>query len=503
MDHLHPGPGNERKFASHCVPYSGGSERRSGRPIQEKPDRNRMGVRPKVLLVDNPEVGSSTGRPLRHTRQQESSGLHLSSPGPSGGWSRRLHGRLEPLGHRLLVPTYGHAFKSAASLGVLSRDSAHCNTVLALESVVHSSGLQSQGKAPVPRSSVVSDHWRQEIFQSIRSLEPPSLLEVMTCYYSRKFSKESASILVQAIRASTTRQYQSIWASFCSFLRTSQASGITVETVLAYLRFLFNQKKLAPATLSAYRSALAKPLLFIFDIDVSKQPFVDAIRAFFNIRPNRPVSRIAWSLDNVLNYILSNSLPRSSVLRESLMSTAFLLALATGRRVSELNALLRTDKFLQFDKEKVTLFPNPNFLAKNEDPSHRWDPIVISRLRDEEGGPHPLCPVAALQHFLRLSQSSSSQKLFVHPSSLQGLTINKLRWYLCKIVKLSNPSSIPKCHDIRKMAASFAFFGQMSLEDILSLSGWRSINVFRKHYLVDIQAISNQFVVYGKPHHSR
>ena len=183
------------------------------------------------------------------------------------------------------------------------------------------------------------------------------------------------------------------------------------------------------------------------------------------------------------------------------MSRAFPLALATGRRVSELNALLRTDKFMQFDGEKVTLFPNPNFRVKNVDPSHRWDPIEFGRLRDEEGGPHPLCPVVALRHYLRLSESSLARG-FSFIRLLFRCLPSITAMVFVQNSNLSNPTSIPKCHDIRMMAASFAFFGQMSLYDIPSLSGWRSISVFREHYLVDIQVISNHFVVYGKPHHT-
>ena len=64
---------------------------------------------------------------------------------------------------------------------------------------------------------------------------------------------------------------------------------------------------------------------------------------------------------------------------------------------------------------------------------------------------------------------------------------------------MSNPRSIPKSHDIRKMAASFGFFRSMSLEEVCSFAGWRSVKVFRKHYLIDIEALANSAVILGKP----
>ena len=324
------------------------------------------------------------------------------------------------------------------------------------------------------------------------------MLAAMKDIYSRLYSAESAEVLVRSIRRSTEGQYQSIWGTFCSFLRSLDPPWVSQETILSFLRYLFFDRKLAPSTVSSYRSALAKPLLLLFHIDVSANPFVDCIRALFNLRPSSPSRKFSWSLDRVLDFILSNSLFNSLVVESSLMCSLFLLSLASGKRVSELSACLRLDEFLTFSDDSLTLYPNPNFLAKNEDPARRWDPLVIPRLKDEEGGPHPLCPVAAISHYLSLTSSTSSQRLFVHPVSMGDITIHKLRWYLCKIIKRSNPGSIPKAHDLRKMAATFAFFSHVSLSEICSLVGWKSIRTFKRHYLMQIQSLSSKILVMGK-----
>ena len=66
---------------------------------------------------------------------------------------------------------------------------------------------------------------------------------------------------------------------------------------------------------------------------------------------------------------------------QSLYVGVFLLALATGNRVSELHSILRGEEFMEFSNLGVRLFPNPNFLAKNEKPDVRRKPIFISRLK--------------------------------------------------------------------------------------------------------------------------
>ena len=179
------------------------------------------------------------------------------------------------------------------------------------------------------------------------------------------------------------------------------------------------------------------------------------------------------------------------------MLTAFLLALATGGRLSELHALLRAEDFLSFEEQGVSLFPNPNFLSKNENPGDRRGPIFISCLRHKDGSPHPLCPVFNLRKFLALSRQSPSIKLFVKPSDLTELPLSKLRWFICKFIRLAEPGSFPKGHDLRKIASSFAFFRHMTLEEICSLTGWSSFRVFKRHYLRNIEAVKSSIVVLG------
>ena len=177
--------------------------------------------------------------------------------------------------------------------------------------------------------------------------------------------------------------------------------------------------------------------------------------------------------------------------------TSFLLSLATGSRVSELNSLLRGEEFLEFSNFGVTLFPNPNFLAKNEKPDSRRSPIFIARLKLPGGAPHPLCPVMNLERYLRLSRDTVSVKLFVNPVTLKDLSVNKLRYFLCKFIRMADPTMCPKTHDLRKMASSYAFFKSMKIQDICELVGWSSIRVFKKHYMKDIEAISASVICLG------
>ena len=273
---------------------------------------------------------------------------------------------------------------------------------------------------------------------------------------------------------------------------------ITVERVLAYLRFMFMEKNLAPTTVATYKEALAKPLRLIFGTDVSINSFHDFIKALHNIRPAAPMTKVSWSLDKVLCFAISEQFSAEKSLLNSLYITAFLLALATGSRVSELHSVLRGEEYMEFSDLGVTMFPNPNFLAKNEAPNARRTPIFISRLKSDQGEQHPLCPVGNLELYLKLSSATKSIKLFVHPSSLTELSVHKLRYFICKFIRSANPGSFLKSHDLQKLATSYAFFQSMSTQEICDLVGWSSVRVFKKHYLKQITAVSSSIICLGK-----
>ena len=102
-----------------------------------------------------------------------------------------------------------------------------------------------------------------------------------------------------------------------------------------------------------------------------------------------------------------------------------------------------------------------------------------------------------IERFLVLSKDTLSVKFFVHPVTLKDLSVSKLRYFLCKFIRMGDPSVCPKTHDLRKLASSFAFFKAMKIQDICELVGWSSIRVFKKHYLKHIQALSSSIICLG------
>ena len=115
------------------------------------------------------------------------------------------------------------------------------------------------------------------------------------------------------------------------------------------------------------------------------------------------------------------------------------------------------------------LRPSPDFLAKNEDPFLRRQPWRISPI---PGVDNSLYPVATTQGYLQRTADLQSGSLFRHHLSGKPLTICGTRCCLTSIIKKHNPESIPKTHDLHKMASLLAFFEGMTFPDIASMTGW-------------------------------
>ena len=446
-------------------------------------------------------MGDAPSGPIRHQGKLSGSDVYLSDSGSIGGGSRCLFSGLEQVDSGVSFPSGSYDFEGFSSSGDLQRTSSVCNPGLTEPDLVSSDSVQGQVLSGSGEPIPVSIGGHDTFLQHLKSVPPLTLLEFMKMVYSNLYSSESSEILVQCVRVSTGRQYQSVWSNFCSFIRSKNILVISTESGLSYLRYLFKEKNLSPNTVATYKAALGKPLKMAFGIDVGGSPFPEFIKALHNIKPSVPVTRIMWSIDKVLNLALMDEYMVNPSIVNSLSVTAFSLSLATGSRVSELHAVMRGKEFLEFSDLGVKLFPNPAFLAKNEAPNSRRPPIFISRLRQEGTRPHPLCPVRNLEVYIELTKQTNSCKLFVNPVSLMDLSLHKLRWFLCKFIRKANPHVFPKTHDLRKYASSYAFFNCMNMQEVCNLVGWSSIRVFRKHYLKEIDAISSSFMCLGREIH--
>ena len=149
---------------------------------------------------------------------------------------------------------------------------------------------------------------------------------------------------------------------------------------------------------------------------------------------------------------------KNLTLDKRLNKRLFLIALATGDRVSKLAAMSRAPSCLQvaFKLASVTLTPTPTFIAKNERDSHVFTPITIPALTKSKSH-HPICPVKALKEYGVYTKGEDHQALWVHPVMGKKLSKANIVTRLVKLIQEANPGTIAKAHDIRKWAATVRF----------------------------------------------
>ena len=196
---------------------------------------------------------------------------------------------------------------------------------------------------------------------------------------------------------------------------------------------------------------------------------------------------------------------RKASLKHLTFKMVFLLVLGSGKRRSEIHAWVNRNIRHQLDWSKVSLSPPPCFLSKNQlarEGPGSVAPVVIptlaptldSSLKEDRS----LCPVRALHYYLDKTKDLKDKKEQVFVSFKKNFNkdispstiFSWIKQTVLLCYQLSDQESLTlhqvRAHDVRAFAASKAFQGGVSLEQILSACHWKSHNTFTQFYLKDV-----------------
>ena len=177
----------------------------------------------------------------------------------------------------------------------------------------------------------------------------------------------------------------------------------SLAKIADFLFWLRRSKKLSVSAVLGYRSMLSTVFRTVLP-EISTSPIIrDLLRSFQVEVPCRSVRPPSWDLIKVLEYLRSPLFePLSSAsLRDLTRKTLFLVALATAKRVGELQAL---SHIVSFSSTSAGLSYVPEFLAKTETavrPLPRT--FAIQSLGDFAAGLHEdllLCLVHSLSGYV-------------------------------------------------------------------------------------------------------
>ena len=191
---------------------------------------------------------------------------------------------------------------------------------------------------------------------------------------------------------------------------------------------------------------------------------------------------------------------KEASLKHLTFKTFFLLALGSRKRRSEIHAWLHKNIRHQSDWSKVSLYPSPSFLSKNQLSKEGPDsvaPVVIPALvptLDKSLKGDSLCvqsePFAITWSGPQILGRTRTWSLSPSRKALITTISSWIKQTVILCYELSDQEALTlhqaKAHDVRAFTASKAFQSGVSLEQILSACHWKSHNTFTQFYLKDV-----------------
>ena len=213
-------------------------------------------------------------------------------------------------------------------------------------------------------------------------------------------------------------------------------------------------------------------------------------RSFKRERPIQHKHVVDWDIRLVLSFFQSGRFRDWSRLsdRELTLKTLFLVALATGKRRSELHALSTEVKWIKGGLRTAELTPVADFVSKTHMAMAglgALKPIVLRSLDDMAGSEGKeeklLCPVHTLAYYLERSKeyrSECQKRLFISYRRGMSKDISKqtILAYLKEAILMAYDQKGSamgvvgvhvKAHSVRHVATSLSALKHYSMEDVL------------------------------------
>lgn len=246
-------------------------------------------------------------------------------------------------------------------------------------------------------------------------------------------------------------------------------------------------KGLAYNTIAGYRSAISEYHDYVDGAPIGSHPDISkAIQAIFIKNPPPIHSDEPIDLAPSLDYIRKLGDNSEMTVRNLSIKTAFLLALVTACRPSDihkidLSSMHVTDTTYSFD----CVMPKEYKIARSHSTSTSKSPIkriFIEAYKDDS----QLCPYDALHTLLsrttswRISTKQQNSLFLINREPHSPAAIETIAGWIKTVVRVSSSSSSAK--DMRVLSAFFLQNAGADLASVLSLGNWSSNSVYQRFY---------------------
>ena len=342
-----------------------------------------------------------------------------------------------------------------------------------------------------------------------RSFQSVPVLHQFQALKDQGFSDAVLAQVKQANAKSTSRVYESHWKLFCGWckdhgLKPEAATGVAVCDFFLYLH---HKRRLKVKTIECYRAALAYKLKRLSGYELCECDVInDLLRSFKREQASIAPAIVRWDIAAVLDFLQTGE-RRTDIASPKLLTfkMTFLLALALGKRRSEIHALQREGVEFSADGSTVTILPSCKFVSKthlNSKGLGVLGPVTIPALQGDKGVTE-LCPVRTLRHYLAVTddiRSPGQRRLIIsHVDSIEkDISMQTVSRYIKRAILLTYANLESKsekfvqfhynitAHQVRHVAHSLGQLGAVPLTDLIRTGGWTTPRTFIRHYLHDL-----------------
>ena len=299
---------------------------------------------------------------------------------------------------------------------------------------------------------------------------------------SRGLSHDTASIIMEAWRPATKKQYFSALSRWLYFCRRGSIHPIrpTIGQALNFLTKLF-QDGATYSTINTSRSALSALLCVPNNVDrnFGSHPLVTKfMKGIYNLKPPVPRYSCTWDVNILLRYI-STLEPVTSIPFKSLTyKLVCLCAITTGQRAQTL-ALFSTDN-MSIGENSVHVRITETTKTTKTGQKH---PLVVLSAYPTDG---TLCVIRTLAAYINRTKKwrQNKTKLFLgyvspHPEVTPS-TIS--RWLKQSLHEAGIDTSVFKGHSVRSACTSAAANQGLTIDKIMQTAGWTRASTFGRFY---------------------
>ena len=256
-------------------------------------------------------------------------------------------------------------------------------------------------------------------------------------------------------------------------------------------------------TIAGYRSMLSSVMSPIGKIPVGQHPYITRLlKGIFNSRPPKVILLPEWDLPLVLKKL---KLPPFEPMKNADMKfvtwkTAFLIAITSFRRCSDLQSLCIGEQSVVVQKKGVTFVRHG--LSKQDRPKHFGTKIFIPAYKTDK----LLDPKRAIYYYLkrtekhRGSDDDFENKLFLSvikpfkPVSAQTISSWIVNTIKCAYDGPGESKRKFRAHSTRALGPSWALFNGASVKSIMDTADWYKDTTFTRFYLrkLDVEVLKTR-----------